>query len=172
MVQKKIVVIDSNAIIHRAYHAYPDTLTTIKGQQVNAVYGFTSMFLEVIDQLGYIQRTSARKLKSGNLNNVGVILPTITDNYYARVYTGLQNMMINRGFNVSLAITNDIVAVEEKALFNMLSEGVAGIALVPSNPGYISRNVRILKDRNIPLVLIDRKINVDYGNFISFDYFV
>ncbi len=43
---KRIIIIDGNAIIHRAYHAIPP-LTTKDGQMVNAVYGFTSMLLKV-----------------------------------------------------------------------------------------------------------------------------
>lgn len=42
----KLIIIDGNAIVHRAYHALPP-LTTKKGQMVNAVYGFTSMLLKV-----------------------------------------------------------------------------------------------------------------------------
>ena len=43
---KRIIVIDGNAIIHRAYHAIPP-LTTKDGKMVNAVYGFTAMLLKV-----------------------------------------------------------------------------------------------------------------------------
>lgn len=42
----KIIIIDGNAIVHRAYHALPP-LTTQDGRMVNAVYGFTSMLLRV-----------------------------------------------------------------------------------------------------------------------------
>jgi DNA polymerase-1 len=49
MVEKKLfIAIDGNAIIHRAYHAYPLSLTTSTGLPVNAVYGFTVMLLEVL----------------------------------------------------------------------------------------------------------------------------
>src|SRR3989339_133909 len=43
---KKLVIIDGNAIIHRAYHAIPP-MNTKNGMMVNAVYGFTSMLLRV-----------------------------------------------------------------------------------------------------------------------------
>jgi len=46
---KKLVLIDGNAIIHRAYHALPP-LTTKKGELVNAVYGFSSTILSVISK--------------------------------------------------------------------------------------------------------------------------
>ncbi|PIP24698.1 MAG: DNA polymerase I, partial [Candidatus Nealsonbacteria bacterium CG23_combo_of_CG06-09_8_20_14_all_36_125] len=45
--EKRLIVIDSNSIIHRAYHALPP-LTTKKGELVNAVYGFLLVFLKVI----------------------------------------------------------------------------------------------------------------------------
>jgi DNA polymerase-1 len=47
---KKLVLVDGNAIVHRAYHALPP-LTTKKGELVNAVYGFASLLLKVINDL-------------------------------------------------------------------------------------------------------------------------
>ncbi len=47
---KRLVLIDGHAILHRAYHALPP-LTTSAGELVNAVYGFTTMLLKVIDDL-------------------------------------------------------------------------------------------------------------------------
>jgi len=46
----KLVLIDGNAILHRAFHAMPP-LTTKSGEPINAVYGLISMFLRVIQDL-------------------------------------------------------------------------------------------------------------------------
>lgn len=46
----KLILIDGNAILHRAYHALPP-LTTKRGEPINAVYGFISMLLRVIQDL-------------------------------------------------------------------------------------------------------------------------
>ncbi len=48
--QKKLVVIDSNALLHRAWHAIPP-LSTKDGLMVNAVYGFTSLLLRIIKEV-------------------------------------------------------------------------------------------------------------------------
>lgn len=48
---KRLVLIDGHHILHRAYHAFPKTLTTRKGELVNAVYGFTRILLKVIADL-------------------------------------------------------------------------------------------------------------------------
>lgn len=47
---KRFVLIDGNALLHRAYHAIPP-LTTSAGELVNAVYGFSSMLLRTFEQL-------------------------------------------------------------------------------------------------------------------------
>lgn len=43
----KLLLIDGNAIVHRAYHAIPP-LNNSKGEPVNAVYGFFSMLFSAI----------------------------------------------------------------------------------------------------------------------------
>lgn len=47
---QKLILIDGNAILHRAYHALPP-LTNKEGVIVNAVYGFCSMLLKIIGDL-------------------------------------------------------------------------------------------------------------------------
>jgi len=47
---KKLVIIDSYALVHRSYHALPP-LTSPKGVLVNGVYGFMLFFLKMIDDL-------------------------------------------------------------------------------------------------------------------------
>ncbi|MDO8619605.1 MAG: DNA polymerase [Candidatus Daviesbacteria bacterium] len=47
---KTLVLVDGNALLHRAFHATPP-FTTSKGELVNAVYGFTAMIFKVITDL-------------------------------------------------------------------------------------------------------------------------
>lgn len=47
---KKFIIIDGNALVHRAFHALPP-LKTKEGVLVNAVYGFTSILFRVIKDL-------------------------------------------------------------------------------------------------------------------------
>ncbi len=46
-INKRLIIIDCNSIIHRAFHALP-YLATKKGELVNAVYGFLLVFLRAI----------------------------------------------------------------------------------------------------------------------------
>src|SRR3989344_4794284 len=47
---KRLVLIDGNALLHRAYHATPP-FTTSKGELINAVFGFSSMLLRTLNEL-------------------------------------------------------------------------------------------------------------------------
>jgi DNA polymerase I len=48
---KKLIIIDSNALIHRAFHALPPTMSALDGTPTNAVYGYTSILLKAIKDL-------------------------------------------------------------------------------------------------------------------------
>ena len=46
---KKIAVIDGNSLMHRAYHAVPQTMNAPDGRPTNAVFGFIAMLLKFVD---------------------------------------------------------------------------------------------------------------------------
>ncbi len=48
--EKKLILIDSNALLHRAYHALPP-LADRKGEVVNAVYGFLLVLFKVLKEM-------------------------------------------------------------------------------------------------------------------------
>jgi len=48
---KKIILIDGHSLAYRAFYALPPDLATSSGQVINAVYGFTSMLIKVLEEL-------------------------------------------------------------------------------------------------------------------------
>src|SRR3989338_3458281 len=48
--KSKLVLIDGHALVHRAFHALPPTMSA-KGVTTNAVYGFTSVLIKMIKDL-------------------------------------------------------------------------------------------------------------------------
>lgn len=47
---KKLILLDAHAILHRAYHALPD-FTSPKGEPTGALYGVTAMLLKIVTEL-------------------------------------------------------------------------------------------------------------------------
>lgn len=49
--QPKLVLVDGHAMLYRAWFAFPKSLTTRKGELINAAYGFTRILLKVIEEM-------------------------------------------------------------------------------------------------------------------------
>jgi len=49
-VAKKLLLIDGNSLLHRAFHALPDSLSTSSGQPTNAIYGLAQMLLPLLEK--------------------------------------------------------------------------------------------------------------------------
>ena len=47
--KKTLVLLDSHAIIHRAYHALPD-FSSSKGEPTGALYGLSTMLMGIIEK--------------------------------------------------------------------------------------------------------------------------
>jgi len=102
MSSEKLLLIDGNAIVHRAYHALPP-LSAPDGTVVNALYGFLSMFFTVITDLKpeYIivsfdisKPTHRQALYAGYQQG----RPTLTDDLiaqFAMIHEALEKMNIS-----------------------------------------------------------------------------
>lgn len=60
---EKLLLIDANSLIHRAYHALPN-LKTSKGVHTGAIYGFLTLFLRIVKELAPSHVAAAFDLKA------------------------------------------------------------------------------------------------------------
>ncbi len=47
--RRVIAVVDGNSLMHRAFHAIPPTMTSPDGRPTNAIFGFVSMFVKLVE---------------------------------------------------------------------------------------------------------------------------
>lgn len=66
--RKKLVILDTHAIIHRAYHALPP-LSNSKGQATGALYGVVTMLLKIIAELKPDYMVACRDLPGGTFRD-------------------------------------------------------------------------------------------------------
>ena len=58
----RLLLIDANSIVHRAYHALPNLMTS-KGAHTGAIYGFLTIFLRIVAELSPTHVAAAFDLK-------------------------------------------------------------------------------------------------------------
>ena len=51
MPSKTVAVVDGNSLLHRAFHALPETMTAPDGRPTNAAFGFISMLVKMVQEL-------------------------------------------------------------------------------------------------------------------------
>lgn len=153
----RLVLIDGNAIMHRAYHALPP-LTSPDGKIVNVVYGFISMMLKIFHDLKPTHMTVA-------FDRPG---KTFRDELFANYQT--QRPKMEDDFISQIALVHDVVAACDIPIFecdgfeadDMIGTIVQQVLEGHTKPseGMIDQVVIITGDRDILQLVVDERILV------------
>lgn len=138
--------------------------------------------LEVASRLGYRANVHAAALASGSTRNILVVIPFITNYYFSKVVSGIQEVAYDNKYNVVLFLTNDSTKREKHLVENISISNwdglLASIAADASDCDYFKH----LIVQGMPTVFFDRvpeKINSskvlqdDYsGAFMATDHLI
>ena len=107
----------------------------------------------------YQPNLMAKNLKYQKTNTIGVILPNILNSFFAKVFSGIENVARKNGYNIVTAISNESLE-REKQLMEMLNNGaVDGFILSIAEETQLSKNFQhydsIIKS-GTPIVMFDR----------------
>jgi len=89
--------------------------------------------LEIAKQLNYIPNLSARNLVKKKSGMIGLIIPDITNVYYADLVFHLNLEVRKYGYGLLIAMSNNSVESEKKSVREMLQSRVEGLIISPLN---------------------------------------
>lgn len=113
---------------------------------------------EVIEELNFRPTPAARSLKSGTTGSIAVVVPDITNPYFAAVVKGVESISRQEDYHIFLYNTEED-GVREAAILADLRGRVDGIILTPADESQAA--VARLSATGIPIVLLDRDIGDD-----------
>ena len=108
-----------------------------------------------VDELGYRPSLAAQSLKSGRTNMIGVVVPDITNPYFAAVVKGMESASRGRGYRIILANSDESGDREDELLAELIHQ-VDGVILAPATEQ--EQTPLHLRDAGVPLVFIDRDL--------------
>ena len=108
-------------------------------------------------ELGYRPNGAARSLRTGSHGVLGLVIPDVTNPFWAGMVGAVERLSEETGFQVSLANT-DFDAARESAALSRLSKSVDGILLVSTHPD--PATVRPLVESGLPVVALDEAVDV------------
>jgi len=98
----------------------------------------------------------ARSLRTKQTYTIGIVIPDIANNWYAKVLRAVEDAAEQKGYNLILCNSDENPKKEIKYLKVLYGKNVDGVIL--STTGGTDTFVRKLIRGGLPLVLIDRKI--------------
>ncbi|WP_424533886.1 LacI family DNA-binding transcriptional regulator [Sphaerisporangium viridialbum] len=108
-----------------------------------------------VDELGYWPSAAAQSLKSGRTHTIGVVVPDITNPYFAKVVKGMESVTRAESYRILLANSDESSEREDDVLADMVRR-VDGLILAPATEQ--DRTPLNLRDADVPLVFIDRDL--------------
>jgi LacI family transcriptional regulator len=110
---------------------------------------------EVMKQLGYQPSQAARSLKGSSTRTIGLIVPTITDPFFAALATAAQEVARRNKYALILLTSDDDARFEMDDLQTFERHRIDGLIMVPPRSN-ISSVWEYLSKIDIPVVSIDR----------------
>jgi LacI family transcriptional regulator len=119
--------------------------------------------LAAVKKLNYQPNAIARSLKKHRTNTIGVVIPDIANSYFMQISKGIEDIVHERGYNIIFGSSDENPDKERKLLQVLFEQRVDAIVLATS--GENEDLVNKIKETNMPIVLVDRKIDDQLEKF-------
>lgn len=113
--------------------------------------------LKIIKELNYQPSLIARGLVTKRINSIGLIIPDIANPFFPQLARGAEDAALKRGYNLFLCNSDNNLEKEKLYIDAFIKKSVDGVILT-SSLSKSNLQCRLLKDRNIPFILLDRYI--------------
>ncbi len=110
--------------------------------------------LQAIDEIGFVRNGSARQLRAGRSQHIGLVVLDVANPFFTEVARGVEDLANQAGYVVILCNSDDSVAKENHYLHVLEEQRTRGILITPvqNDASYLQR----FRQRGIAVVLLDR----------------
>jgi LacI family transcriptional regulator len=118
-----------------------------------------------IDKLGYRPNLTARALKTGRTNLVGLVVPDLVHSFFAELARGLSSVLREEGISVVIASSEEDPDLEQRTVDHLLDRGVD--ALLVASVQLDKEVFQKITKQKVPFILVDRVIAGLSANFVG-----
>ena len=113
--------------------------------------------LKAVRELDYHPNGLARSLKSQRTRVIGIVLPDIANPFAAQLVSGIQEVLMARGYNSFLCISERSTEREEAGLRALFDHRVDGVIVATRETKGGNELLARLKGRDLPMVVVGRE---------------
>ena len=122
---------------------------------------------EVARRLGYRPNVAAKGLVKGLSYLIGVLLPHLSDSFFAEVVEGIQDAADAAGYGVLIFLSRGDSQREDKALVSLRRRGVDGILYTP---GQNFASINRLIAEGVPVLQMANSVPAIASPYIDYDH--
>lgn len=115
----------------------------------------------------YVPNQLARGLSRGKTETIGLIIPNISDTFYARIAGRIETKAMEIGYTVVFSSSNESPEKETRLIQSMLNRQVDGLIIASTQKNH--KDIEMLLKSNFPLVLIDRMYPEIHTKYVVVD---
>jgi LacI family transcriptional regulator len=105
-------------------------------------------------KLNYIPNQFAASLKSGKSNTIALIIPSLSNPFFAEIASEINLEVRNRGYVTIIGDSDENVDIENEELRQMESRNIEALIIVPCSQNWSA--IKKMHDQGRPIVCIDR----------------
>ncbi|ABD56008.1 LacI family DNA-binding transcriptional regulator [Jannaschia sp. CCS1] len=109
--------------------------------------------LSAVTDLGYKPNMAARALRTKKVNIIGLVVPDITNPFFANLAKDIEMLASARGHTVMLTNSHDDAPTEKRQIEALLDQNPSGLIVVASSDAS-----GIMLDGQVPVISIDRRL--------------
>lgn len=109
---------------------------------------------ETARKLNYIPNQFAANLKSGKSNTIALIIPSLSNPFFAGIASEINAEVRNRGYITIIGDSDESTEIENEELLQMQSRNIEGLVIAPCSQNW--DRIKQLHDQGLPIVCIDR----------------
>jgi LacI family transcriptional regulator len=132
------------------------TVSAVVNNKSHVGKGLRERVEAAILKLGYRPNLIARSLAKQRTHTIGMIVPDIANPFFPMVVRGAEDSAQKHGYNLLLCNSDDSLEKEESAVDLLLSKRVDGILLTKAAGDFRPSLQQMIKEVNIPFVLVMR----------------
>lgn len=121
--------------------------------------------LDLAEEMGYRPNTFARGLATQQTTTIGLVVPDITNPFFAQIARGVEDAAFENQYNIFLVNTNEDAVREAAVLDTLWQKGIDGVIICSSRLSEEALEVQI--QRFPAIVLVNRELKVSQSNLIT-----
>jgi LacI family transcriptional regulator len=117
---------------------------------------------ELAAELNYKPNRIAQQLKTNKTKTIGVILPTVTNPFFAEVLHGIEMAATNNDYDIIVCLSNETMHKEERSLELLSNGSVDGFIIAVARESQVKKqtqHIQTILDSDIPVLMFDRVVS-------------